>query len=52
MVGYNRSHPALLRSLAGILGYRSDGSEADARFFATQIPIVAFNPCENSNFSS
>lgn len=44
MLEYNRQHPALLRSLAGILGYRTDGSEADVRFFASVIPIVALTP--------
>ncbi len=45
LLDYNRHHPALLRSLAGILGYRTDGSEADVRFFAGVIPLVALTPC-------
>jgi deazaflavin-dependent oxidoreductase (nitroreductase family) len=44
MVDYNHRHPAALRTLAGILGYRIDGSDADARFLATVIPIVALVP--------
>jgi deazaflavin-dependent oxidoreductase (nitroreductase family) len=44
MLDYNRRHPAMLRTLAGIMGYRSDGSEADARFFAGVIPILALIP--------
>ena len=45
LLEYNRHHPALLRSLAGILGYRTDGSEADVRFFAGVIPLVTLIPC-------
>ncbi len=45
LLAYNHHHPALLRSLAGILGYRTDGSEADVRFFAGVIPLVALTPC-------
>ena len=44
MLDYNRRHSALMRTLAGILGYRTDGSEADVRFFADVIPILAFVP--------
>ena len=44
MLDYNRHHPSILRNLAGLLGYRTDGSEADVRFFATILPIVAFTP--------
>ena len=44
MSSYNRRHPKLLRSLAGGLGYRSDGSDDDARFFAESIPLVALIP--------
>lgn len=40
MLDYNHRHPAALRTLAGILGYRTDGSEAEVRFFASVIPIV------------
>ncbi len=46
MLDYNRRHPAALRTLSGIMGYRSDGSEADARFFAQVIPILALMPLE------
>jgi len=44
MLDYNRRYPAALRTLATILGYRTDGSEADVRFFASVIPIVALKP--------
>lgn len=44
MLDYTHRHPAALRNLAGILGYRTDGSDADARFFAEVIPIVALTP--------
>jgi deazaflavin-dependent oxidoreductase (nitroreductase family) len=46
MLDYNRHHPATLRTLAGILGYRSDGSEADVRFLAGVIPILALVPLD------
>ncbi len=48
MLAYNRRHPATLRTLAGILGYRMDGSEADIRFFAGLIPIVALTPTDKA----
>lgn len=48
MLDYNRRHPAALRALSGILGYRTDGSEADVRFFASVIPIVALTPVKPS----
>jgi deazaflavin-dependent oxidoreductase (nitroreductase family) len=41
MLDYNHRHPSALRTLAGILGYRTDGSEEDVRFLAGVIPIVA-----------
>ena len=44
MLDYNHRHPTALRTLSGILGYRTDGSEADVRFFASIIPIVALTP--------
>ncbi len=44
MLDYNRRHPAALRTLSRILGYRTDGGEADVRFFANVIPIVALMP--------
>ena len=46
MLDYNRRHPTALRTLAGILGYRTDGSDADVRFFAGAIPIIALEPAE------
>jgi hypothetical protein len=44
LLDYYRHHPALLRSLAGMLGYSLDGGEADVRFFASQLPMVALYP--------
>jgi deazaflavin-dependent oxidoreductase (nitroreductase family) len=44
MLDYNRRYPGALRILGGILGYKSDGSEADVRFLATVIPIMAIRP--------
>ena len=44
MLDYTRRHPAALRTLAGILGYRTDGSEADVRFLASVIPLLALTP--------
>lgn len=46
MLDYNHRHPAALRTLSGILGYRTDGSEADVRFLAGVIPIVTLIPAE------
>lgn len=46
LLEYNRRHPAMLRTLAGILGYRTDGSEADVRFFSGVIPLVALTPVD------
>lgn len=44
LLDYSRRHPAALKTLAGIIGYKSDGSEADVRFLGTVIPIVALRP--------
>jgi len=44
MLDYNRRHPTALRTLAGILGYRTDGSEADVRTLSGLIPILALIP--------
>lgn len=44
LLDYNRRHPAALKTLAEIIGYKSDGGEADVRFLATVIPIVRFVP--------
>ena len=49
MLDYNHRHPIALRTLSGILGYKSDGSEADIRFLAKVIPIMAFHPLSNTN---
>jgi deazaflavin-dependent oxidoreductase (nitroreductase family) len=44
LLDYNRRHPTALRNLAGILGYRTDGSEADVRFFAGVLPMIILTP--------
>ena len=44
MLDYNRRNPKLLRSLDLILGYRTDGSEADVRYLSGVIPLLAFIP--------
>ncbi|MBN1312883.1 MAG: nitroreductase family deazaflavin-dependent oxidoreductase [Anaerolineae bacterium] len=44
MLDYNRRYPNALRALAGIMGYRTDGSEADVRALGEIIPILAFKP--------
>jgi len=44
MLDYNQRHPNALRTLAGILGYRTDGSEEDVRYLASLIPIMALTP--------
>ena len=44
LLEYNHQHPVLLRTLARVLGYPTDGSEADVRFFASQLPMVALVP--------
>jgi len=48
MLDYNRRHPTALRTLAGIMGYRTDGSEDDIRALGEIIPIVAFKPQEEA----
>jgi deazaflavin-dependent oxidoreductase (nitroreductase family) len=48
MLDYNRRHPAALKTLAGILGYKSDGSEADVRYMATVIPILVFRVAKDA----
>ncbi|MBN1426981.1 MAG: nitroreductase family deazaflavin-dependent oxidoreductase [Anaerolineae bacterium] len=47
MLDYNRHHPAALRTLSGILGYQTNGSEADVRFLASVIPLVALTPVKH-----
>lgn len=44
LLDYNRRHPAALKTLAGMIGYKSNGDEADARFLATVIPLVSICP--------
>ncbi len=46
MLDYNRRNPKLLRALALILGYRTDGSEGDVRYLSGVIPILTFIPLE------
>lgn len=52
LLDYNLRHPAALRTLAGILGYKSDGSENDIRFLATVIPILVLHPSPATNIRS
>lgn len=40
MADYNRRHPSALKTLSGIMGYKSDGSDEDVKFLATVIPIL------------
>jgi deazaflavin-dependent oxidoreductase (nitroreductase family) len=47
MLSYNRRHPALLKNLSGILGYRTDGSDEDIRYLAGVIPLIALIPAAN-----
>jgi deazaflavin-dependent oxidoreductase (nitroreductase family) len=44
MAGYARRHPRLMHELAGVMGYRLDGSEADARALGRLVPMFAFEP--------
>ena len=49
MLDYNRRHPAALKTLSGIMGYKSDGSEADVKFLATVIPILALKVVKDTS---
>ena len=44
LLDYGRRHPATLRTLVRFLGYRIDGTEADVRYVAGLVPMVAFTP--------
>lgn len=44
MVGYARRHPFAARRLAPFMGFEVDGSEADYRHVAREIPFVRFTP--------
>jgi len=46
LVGYAHRYPVAMRELAGILGYRLDGTEADVRALGQILPMVAFRPGE------
>lgn len=49
LLDYNHRHPATLKTLAEILGYRTDGRESDMRYFAEVIPILAFTPVKKEH---
>lgn len=42
LLDYARRHPAALRNLARVLGYRIENTEEDVRTLAQVVPIVAF----------
>lgn len=44
MVAYARRHPFAARRLAPFMGFEVDGSEADYRQVAREIPFVRFTP--------
>jgi deazaflavin-dependent oxidoreductase (nitroreductase family) len=44
VIAYARQHPHLVRYLARLLGYRTDGSEEDLRALARLGIVVAFEP--------
>ncbi len=44
LVDYQRRHPDAFSALARLLGYRVDGSEADARAMSAFLPFVALQP--------
>jgi len=44
LVDYNKRHPLAMRELAGFMGYRLDGSEADVRALGRLLSMVAFQP--------
>ncbi len=44
VIAYGRQHPHLIRSLPRLLGYRTDGTEADLRALARLGIVVAFEP--------
>jgi deazaflavin-dependent oxidoreductase (nitroreductase family) len=44
LLDYSRRHPLAMRELAGFMGYRLDGSEADARALGQLLSMVAFRP--------
>jgi deazaflavin-dependent oxidoreductase (nitroreductase family) len=48
LLDYNRRHPAALRNLARLMGFRTDGSEADVRELAREVPVLAFVPLNSS----
>jgi len=44
MLDYYHRHPAMLRELARVMGYRIDGTEEDVRALGRLVPMIEFNP--------
>lgn len=44
LVDYHHRHPGALSQLAGFMGYRLDGSEADVRALGELLPVIAIRP--------
>ncbi|MDA2813356.1 nitroreductase family deazaflavin-dependent oxidoreductase [Nocardiopsis sp. RSe5-2] len=44
MARYARRHPRSARALAGFMGFRVDGSEADFREAGRRLPFIRFEP--------
>ena len=44
MLDYARRNPLAMRELAGFMGYRLDGSEADVRALGQELQMVALKP--------
>lgn len=49
LVDYHHRHPRALSQLAGFMGYRLDGSEADARALGELLPVIAIQPQHTSS---
>jgi deazaflavin-dependent oxidoreductase (nitroreductase family) len=44
LLDYARRHPLAMRELAGVMGYRLDGTEADVELLGRSLNMVAFQP--------
>ncbi len=44
MLDYARRHPIALRELSRIMGYKWDGTQADAAALGRMVPVVALRP--------
>ena len=47
LLEYNRRHPKAMQTLARFMGYRIDGSEADVRKLASEIPVLVLTPLDS-----